>query len=116
MPEDVRRNLPADLCAVRNHAHHALDGAHTHFEFVPEREVSFDEGLDSCAQGNDAAFRLRAEGPSLSIDHNPVSLPIDVFFRKACELGNAESGIEECPDDEFFFETRTRGCEAFASS
>lgn len=43
--QDVGRNLPADLSAVRDQAHHSLNRSNARAEFIMQREVSFEKRL-----------------------------------------------------------------------
>ena len=65
--------------------------------------MSFEQWLHSGRERNHSALRLRAVPSTLAVDHETVSLPVDVVFGEMRELRYAESGVEECPHDQFFF-------------
>ncbi len=51
----------------------------------------------------DPALGFAAEGSALAVDHQAVSLPVEIGSFEVGQLGDPESRVEKDPDNEFFF-------------
>jgi len=104
----MRRDRPADLRTVGYALHNSLDGALGHAERVMGGKVVLDECLDPRGHGDDPTLGARPVGSSLSVDRDPVSLPIDVVTGELRELADPEPGVQKRPDDEALLEALAR--------
>ena len=46
---------------------------------------------------------LLPKGPRLAVDHQAVSLPVEIGSFEVGKLGDAEARVQKGPDDEFLF-------------
>ncbi len=61
------------------------------------------KGLDAGTQRNHPALGFAAEGSALAVDHQAVSLPVEISSFEVGKLGDPESGVKKGPDDEFLW-------------
>lgn len=100
--QDMRGHLLADVGAIDRARHELLDGPLADAERVVHGTVPFEQGLHPIGEGNHEAFDLGALGTALALDHQAVSMPIEVVFREARQLRDTKARVEERPDQELF--------------
>ena len=54
-------------------------------------------------KGNHPALGFAAEGSAFAVDHQAVSLLVEIRSFEVGKLGDPESGVKKGPDDEFLF-------------
>ena len=63
-------------------------------------EVHFEQPLGACQQWHYSALVALAKSPALSPDDNAILLPLDMISTKAAQLADAQTRVEQSPDDE----------------
>lgn len=102
MPQDVRGDRPVDVGAVGDALHELLNSPLADSQRVVNRKVAFEQGLHPGGEGNYAAFGRAPIGAPFAIDHQAVGLPVNVIFREAGQLCDAQARNQERPDHELF--------------
>ncbi len=108
VPQDMRAHQTANVGEVRNALDDALYGAVAHPERIVQRKVPLDEGLYPSCKGNHPSLGLAPVGSSLPIDHEAVSLSVDVVTRQVRKLPYPQAGVEERPHDKSLLVRRAR--------
>ena len=104
MPEDMRRDRPADLRTIGNALHHPLYCSLGHTDRVMRGKVVLKKCLDPRGHGNDPTLRAFPVGTPFSVNRYPVSLPVDVITVELRELSDPEPGVEKRPDNQALLE------------
>ncbi len=97
MPQDMWTHRTADVGAVRNALDDALYGAVAHLERIVQRKMSLDKGLHPSCKRNYTSLGLAPVGSALPVNHQAVSLPVDVVTGEARKLPHTQAGVEERP-------------------
>ena len=100
MSEHMRRHRPVDAGFVSNAFENTLNGARGHADGVMDGKVAVDQGAYPVGEGNDAALGLCAVNATLTVDHQPMVLPVNVLARESGKLRDSQAGIEQRPDNE----------------
>ena len=85
---------------VRNVFKDALNGARCHANGVMDGKVPVNERAYPVGEREDATLGPHSVGAAFAVDHEAVSLPVNVLARESRELANAQSGIEKRPDNQ----------------
>ncbi len=100
MPQDVRTHRTADVGEVRDALDDALNGAGAHPKRIVQCKVPLDEGLYPRRQRDNPALGFAPLESSLPIDHETVSLPVDVVSGEARKFPYPQTGVEERPHNQ----------------
>ena len=62
-------------------------------------KVVADQKAYVAGEGNDATLGLCTVDTILTVDQQPVVVPVDLHAAEAGQLGASQIGVEECPDN-----------------
>ena len=100
--QHVGGHRPADVRPVGHGFDQALHRAGRHAEGVVEGKVPIEERLHTCRQRAQPALGARAIWSALTVDHEPVILPVEIVLPEIGQFGDPQAGIQQRPNDELF--------------
>src|SRR5262245_43577176 len=100
MAEHVRGDLPGQLGAVGDPLDDLLGLTRPDESAVVQSEVGLQDGADVWGQRDDPLLAPRAVRGSLAGNAEGPLLPLDVVQGQGTEFRDAESGIQQGPDDQ----------------